>query len=171
MYSKDATETRHRRLPNIGREFGTYLHHMAEQYNHLADWTLFLQGDPFPHNLLSIEQYAADGEDFIADLTIQTDLDFRPGWTSATQPIHRAAMCDFLRQVECRDDIASFRWAAGAQFSVSRQCIRRRPRAYYQRLCKIAQQPHVALGGAVYDNHHLGYFFEFFWHNIFAEPW
>ena len=32
------------RLPNIGRESHTYLHHIVSRYNSLADWTVFTQG-------------------------------------------------------------------------------------------------------------------------------
>lgn len=37
------------KLPNIGRESHTYLYHIIANYNHLADRTLFLQGDPYGH--------------------------------------------------------------------------------------------------------------------------
>lgn len=38
-------------LPNEGREADTYLHHL-ENYEHDTEetWTVFTQGDPFPHN-------------------------------------------------------------------------------------------------------------------------
>ena len=36
-------------LPNVGREGHTYLHHIVENYDRLADLTVFLQGDPAPH--------------------------------------------------------------------------------------------------------------------------
>eukprot|EP00542_Grammatophora_oceanica_P015665 CAMPEP_0194029340 /NCGR_PEP_ID=MMETSP0009_2-20130614/3085_1 /TAXON_ID=210454 /ORGANISM="Grammatophora oceanica, Strain CCMP 410" /LENGTH=651 /DNA_ID=CAMNT_0038668971 /DNA_START=60 /DNA_END=2015 /DNA_ORIENTATION=+ len=31
------------RLPNVGRESHTYLHHIVHNYHHLADWTIFSQ--------------------------------------------------------------------------------------------------------------------------------
>ncbi|CAE8640328.1 unnamed protein product [Polarella glacialis] len=35
------------KLPNIGRESHTYLHHIMENYDKLADWTVFTQaGEP-----------------------------------------------------------------------------------------------------------------------------
>jgi hypothetical protein len=50
-------------LPNIGRESHTYLYHIVKNYNHLADVTLFLQGnihdinDGTPaHTELTLEQ-------------------------------------------------------------------------------------------------------------------
>lgn len=36
-------------LPNVGFEAQTFLHHFAAQYDSLAEITVCLQGDPFPH--------------------------------------------------------------------------------------------------------------------------
>ena len=36
-------------LINVGREAHTYLHHIVHNYDNLADYTCFLQGDPIPH--------------------------------------------------------------------------------------------------------------------------
>jgi hypothetical protein len=32
------------RIPNLGREAGSYLHHIVHNYDNLADWTVFYQG-------------------------------------------------------------------------------------------------------------------------------
>jgi hypothetical protein len=37
-------------LPNIGRESHTYLYHIINNYNNLADQTIFCQGDPIFHS-------------------------------------------------------------------------------------------------------------------------
>lgn len=37
-------------IPNIGREADTYLEHIINHYDDLADITIFCQGDPFPHS-------------------------------------------------------------------------------------------------------------------------
>jgi hypothetical protein len=44
------------KLENIGREAHTMLYHIIKNFNNLADYTIFLQGDPFfhCHNLLEI---------------------------------------------------------------------------------------------------------------------
>ena len=34
------------RLPNVGRESHTYLHHIVSRYDDLADWTVFSQASP-----------------------------------------------------------------------------------------------------------------------------
>jgi hypothetical protein len=36
-------------LPNVGRESHTYFHHIVENYDNLADWTFFIQANPFDH--------------------------------------------------------------------------------------------------------------------------
>ena len=36
-------------LPNIGREAQTWIFHILSNYNNLAEYTIFLQGDPFEH--------------------------------------------------------------------------------------------------------------------------
>ena len=36
-------------LPNIGREAHTYLHHIIENYDNLADVIAFVQGNPYEH--------------------------------------------------------------------------------------------------------------------------
>jgi hypothetical protein len=38
------------KLPNIGRESHTYLYHIINNYNNLADQTVFCQGDPIFHS-------------------------------------------------------------------------------------------------------------------------
>ena len=43
------------RIPNVGREASAYLTHITREYNHLAKWTVFLQGDQTgraPHQFL-----------------------------------------------------------------------------------------------------------------------
>jgi hypothetical protein len=37
------------RLKNIGREAQTYLHHIIKEFDKLADYTVFLQGNPYRH--------------------------------------------------------------------------------------------------------------------------
>ena len=34
-------------LPNVGREAHAWLHHLADRYDSLPDWTIFAQGHPF----------------------------------------------------------------------------------------------------------------------------
>jgi hypothetical protein len=47
-------------IKNEGREGGTYLYHIINNYKNLTDRVIFLQGDPFPHNetvLFGVDNY------------------------------------------------------------------------------------------------------------------
>jgi hypothetical protein len=43
-------------LENVGREGHTYYTHIVRHYTSLSEFTLFLQGDPFPHATNAIER-------------------------------------------------------------------------------------------------------------------
>ena len=49
VYSKDSPHTYDNeiRIRNTGLESATYLHHIYYNYDHLADYTIFLQGDSY----------------------------------------------------------------------------------------------------------------------------
>lgn len=55
-------------IPNLGREAGTYVHHILQNYDNLAPYTIFTQGDPAPHicfgnimeSMSKIEDYFSD---------------------------------------------------------------------------------------------------------------
>lgn len=47
--NKEENEDRYINLPNIGRESHTFLYHIVNNYDNLADINVFLQGDPFFH--------------------------------------------------------------------------------------------------------------------------
>jgi len=60
IYSKGGEDNAppypHIKLPNIGREGQTYLHHIFERYDTLADVTLFLQGRVDDHFSISFDE-------------------------------------------------------------------------------------------------------------------
>jgi hypothetical protein len=167
IYSKYRVDTDYIRLPNRGREAGTYLYHIKERYHDLAERTLFLQGNPFSHELLSLSDYAWCNKPFIAGSCHVRSLDWRPWWTKKGQTIDERAMRAFLHIVDANSAINSFQCTWGAQFCVSRELIQRRPKQYYQRLFEITQQDVVEIAERRFDNHHVAFLFELFWRNIF----
>jgi hypothetical protein len=168
VYSKDPAEQgRYRVLPNAGREGGTYLYHIVRHYDDLAERTLFLQGDPFPHPLLPLDVYASSEMPFVAGSDSVQNISWTVPWSIPTQPITEHVMRDFLGLVECDSSISHFRWTQGAQFAVARQQIRKRPKSYYQRLLDISQRETVELAGRRFNNHQVAWIFELFWRNIF----
>lgn len=45
------------KLSNVGREAHTYLHHIIFNYDKLADFTYFCQGNPFDHSLKFVKKF------------------------------------------------------------------------------------------------------------------
>ena len=73
-----------RRLPNVGREAHTYLHHIIENYGNLSDYVFFSQADPGAHcpEFISIFNtwpaswgktalYVAPGQNFLSDQPVR----------------------------------------------------------------------------------------------------
>ncbi len=168
VYCKDPQDGRFISLPNTGREYGTYLHHIVSRYDSLSERTLFVQGDPFFHRPLPFCNYAFAQEAFKSDPNFRHSITQAVNWGWADQTADGPVKAAFLRLLERQCDIAEYRFTWGAQFAVSRDLIRRRPREYYQKLYKISQMPEIRLAGHRFDNLHIGFLFEFFWENIFC---
>lgn len=49
IYDKSIHNTPYTKLPNVGREPHTYMHHIIEYYDSLPEWTIFAQDNPFEH--------------------------------------------------------------------------------------------------------------------------
>jgi len=65
------------KLSNIGRESGTYIYHIIQNYNNINDYTIFLQAMPFEHcgNLLEkIKNYNRDELTLLADGILPNNL-------------------------------------------------------------------------------------------------
>lgn len=48
-HSSNENGTKDLLLENVGREAHTYVYHIVHNYDNLADYTVFLQGNPFAH--------------------------------------------------------------------------------------------------------------------------
>ncbi len=168
VYCKDPQDSRFISLPNVGREYGTYLHHIVSRYESLSERTFFVQGDPFFHRPLAFCHYASAQESFKFDPNSRQTMAQAANWGWADQTADGRVKAAFLRLLERRWDITEYRFTWGAQFAVTRDLIRRRPREYYQKLYGISQLPEITLAGRRFDNLHIGFLFEFFWESIFC---
>lgn len=116
-------------LPNVGREAHTYLTHIVNHYDRLADVTVFLQGNPHDH-VRHLQQQLEE---------LPQDPGFRElGHTpvveddagNPSQPgIDTAGL---YRSLFHSNPPGYYAFHAGANFAVSRATIRRRPREFYQ---------------------------------------
>jgi hypothetical protein len=140
------------RRPNYGREAGHWLQHIVERYDSLAQWTVFIQGEPFfhcggnlhgPTGLFRIlfgkfEDIDAEWVAVGADPTRKpfpfptTHLGKRleilkAGWGEEVIPTHGSV---FL---------------IGAQFIVKREAVLRRPKSHYEGILNLCTRTDFSL--------------------------
>ncbi len=125
-------------LHNIGREAHTYLHHIVNNYDNLADYTAFVQGDPTsPHSPrfhLYLDHIVNSNEllpDFfwISERIVESDFEYEREPYHAIFPSIKYAYEKVFGQ---KPEIEKFIFGAGAQFCVSRDRIKQRPLEFYK---------------------------------------
>jgi hypothetical protein len=126
------------KLKNIGREAETYLYHICTHYAKLSEYTVFLQGNPSDHVLneninVSLSPFTKSFEGLlpnkIVNETFFIDLRRSPYELPAFQKIKQ--FFEYKNDTENKINIS---FPAGAQFVVSRDCIHKRPKAFYELL-------------------------------------
>jgi hypothetical protein len=124
-------------LPNIGRESHTYLYHIVENYNNLADYNVFLQGFPYDHkpdldyillDLIFNNKYSFK---WLSNWSIETDFEY------IREP-YRIPYVNFKEMYKKLFDVypdphTSFIFHANGQFVVSKEKIHERPLEFYKK--------------------------------------
>ena len=148
VYNKGDEAAGGQRLPNHGREAHTYLHHLAERYDDLADLTVFVQGHPFDHapDLHRRLRAYASGEEKVAHfhwLGFVADTDDARGrrlfvpWSK--NPERRELQLDqFHRELFGSGGPQFYRFFVGGQFGVTRTTAQRRSREFYKKAAGLA---------------------------------
>jgi hypothetical protein len=123
-------------LPNVGREGHTYFHYICENYDNLDDYTVFLQGNPFDHSpdvCELIHQQINNPTNICFSYfnyrAFECNLIHGCRWHPGL-PVSRVYEKLFEKPATDRNII----FGPGAQFIVSREQIRRRPREFYQKI-------------------------------------
>ena len=110
-------------LNNVGRESHTYYKHIYDNYDNLADYTIFLQGNPFDHspNIISnLNKYVNNTNlsidfEFLSENIINCNL-------TGCQDHHGLPLIDTYEKIFGeRKDCMEFKFGAGAQFIVSKK--------------------------------------------------
>ncbi len=167
-------------LPNIGREAHTYLYHIVNRYDNLADRTAFVQGEPFDHPLIPFEDQANSTEPFLAvnseeclfaaDHCWGTDDNFSSvGEKTRGYVIRGESLLSFSRTFLGLEPPATYWFSWGAQFCVSRERVRSQPVNYYQSLLDLLCKEEYELAGHKYSNYELCVLFEWMWPTIFRS--
>lgn len=150
IYDKGDGSSRGHPLKNEGREAHTYLHHLVERYDSLAESTVFVQGHPFDHapDLHDRVRALADGRETVGDfhwLGFLADTDDSRGrrlfvpWSKNPDRVE-LRLDEFHQQVFGTAGPETYRFFVGAQFTVTRDAARRRSKDFYAQARDAAAQ-------------------------------
>jgi len=128
-------------LKNVGREPHTYYTHIYENYANLADYTIFLQGNPFEHSpniLESLNRYVNSknlniGFKFLSERILDSNLSGCP---------HHAnlPLADTYEKIfNERKDEMKLVFGAGAQFIVSKELILNNSKSFYSKIVELLE--------------------------------
>ena len=151
-------------LQNVGREGHTYLHHIIKNYDNLADYTLFCQGDPFFHHS-SFMQDCTNIDNLIKDKSIlflcEKAQEKVWGIQGPKHPIGLPVYYFFnlLFGVKLSTN-QMLNIYYGSQFIISKENIRVRPKDFYKFLINFISYEMDPIEG---------YVFERLWPYIFNE--
>ena len=160
------------KLPNIGRESHTYLYHIIKNYDNLANKTLFIHGNIKDHNTLPLIDYFNKENHFIGNKTFVDinliknyiyhsgkylkDLNEGKMIKSLYKPI------DWIKMIgiDISNEITNFEMVWGANFSVSKELIHKKPKIFYENLIKYVEY---------HANPEEGHYFERSWYLIYSS--
>ena len=133
-------------LNNVGREGHTYYKYICDNYENLADYTVFLQGRPFDHspNIVS---------NIVSNINKYINNELSIGFEFLSENIHNSTLSlECMRYVQCKNIHKNWErvfgtsvvdheciFGAGAQFIVSKQNILKNTKEFYKNIVKMLE--------------------------------
>lgn len=140
-------------LPNVGREGHTYYYHIYTNYDNLDDYTVFLQGNPFDHTP-NLDEMVNKLQTFDGSyLSISKQICITTNTFDNLNPT--LPLMDIYQQLfgECTD-IQTYYFGIGAQFIVSKDCIRKHHRPFYKMIIELLDKEVNPIEGYVIERFH-----------------
>ena len=127
-------------LENKGREGSTFLGHIVKYYDHLPDYLIFVQGNPFPHMRPEItpENFQQHINRLIDSRPVRRQPLFCKYHEEPSHMYHGLLIDQYIRSIFNTKPKGTVRFAAGNQYIIPRKDILKRPKAFYQKLCDMA---------------------------------
>ena len=154
-------------LPNVGREGHTYFTHIYDNYDKLAEFTVFLQGNPFDHSprlFAHIAQILATPKDALYTLPILVLSEYILSYSFSGCPekpgLPLKEVFQYLfPQEKVPDSTEIFYFGAGAQFILSKVQIHSRARDFYRSIVDLLQKENNPIEGHVIERFHASFIF------------
>ena len=133
-------------LNNVGREGHTYYKYIYDNYENLAEYTIFLQGKPFDHspniisNLTNYIRTINNNElnidfEFLSEVIYNSSLDVQCSTYWQCKNIHK----NWKRIFGVDSDTQECIFGAGAQFIVSKKKILKHTKEFYENIIKMLE--------------------------------
>ena len=153
------------KIPNVGRESHTYLYHIITNYDHLADITVFLQGSLSDHGMFCWTRrtncFVATGVAF--NKVEWGRLNHVGKWKNELQTgiMQRSNMTvgQFWSSIFYSPHPAYKNQSLAGCFSVPRDQILKRPKAFYEKVIDFVDD---------HPNPETGHYLERLWYSIFT---
>lgn len=127
-------------LKNKGREGGTFLEHIIIHYDHLPDYLILLQGNPFPHMRPDVNPRNLQKK--ITNLIHKKPTGSQPllcDWYVEPLSVYPELMMDRYYGLMFEGKLnGTTRFAPGNQYLLSKKDILKRPKHFYQKLWNMA---------------------------------
>ena len=141
-------------LNNVGREGHTYYHYIYENYDNLPEYMAFLQGNPFDHspNVIKNLEKLSDSKDVDFSFLSEKILDCNLSGCSYHSGIPLISVYEYL--FDEKKTTLYFKFGQGAQFIVSRERIKKRPREFYLKIVRLLEKEVNPIEGFVIERFH-----------------
>jgi hypothetical protein len=143
-------------LNNVGREGHTYYKHIYDNYDNLAEYTIFLQGNPFDHSPNIISNL----NKYINNTELSIDFEFLSEYISDCNLngcVHHSGLplIDVYEKLfDEKKTYMKFKFGAGAQFIVSKKTILQRPKEFYLKIVEMLENDINPIEGFVIERFH-----------------
>jgi hypothetical protein len=126
-------------LNNFGREGHTYFKHIYDNYDNLADYTIFLQGNPFDHspNLISNLNNYINNKDLNIDFEFLSELIITCNLINCSYHAGLPLKETYEKLFGETKENMEFQFGSGAQFIVSKKKILQRPKEFYLKIIEM----------------------------------
>jgi hypothetical protein len=143
-------------LNNVGREGHTYYKHIYDNYDNLADYTIFLQGNPFDHspNIISNLNNYLNNKVLSIDFEFLSENIFNSNLSSCPHHNGLPLIKTYEILFDERKENMEFQFGAGAQFIVSKQKILQRPKQFYLKIVEMLEKDINPIEGFVIERFH-----------------
>jgi hypothetical protein len=143
-------------MDNVGRESHTYYKHIYDNYDNLADYTVFLQANPFDHSPNIISNL----NKYVHNTNLSIDFEFLSEYIkncNLSGCIHHYGL-PLINSYEKifgeRKEHMKFTFGAGAQFIVSKKKILQRPKEFYLNIVEMLDKSIKPIEAYVIERFH-----------------